>query len=52
MRHFYLDFIFTAIALAIAAWWGYSHGGMGGLIATLFIYYRYFGRHGNLIIIR
>lgn len=37
MRHFYLDFIFTAIALAIAAWWGYSHGGMGGLIATLSI---------------
>ena len=37
MRHFYLDFIFTAIALAVAAWWGYSHGGMGGLIATLSI---------------
>ena len=37
MRHFYLDFIFTAIALMIAAWWGYSHGGMGGLIATLSI---------------
>ena len=37
MRHFYLDFIFTAIALAIAAWWGYSHGGMGGLITTLSI---------------
>ncbi|MGP4714676.1 MULTISPECIES: DUF475 domain-containing protein [unclassified Psychrobacter] len=37
MRHFYLDFIFTAIALAVAAWWGYSHGGIGGLIATLSI---------------
>ena len=37
MRHFYFDFIFTAIALAIAAWWGYSHGGMGGLITTLSI---------------
>ena len=37
MRHFYLDFIFTAIALMIAAWWGYSHGGMGGLITTLSI---------------
>ncbi|MBF2719539.1 DUF475 domain-containing protein [Psychrobacter sp. NG254] len=37
MRHFYLDFIFTAIALAVAAWWGYSHGGMGGLITTLSI---------------
>ncbi|MEZ7502573.1 MULTISPECIES: DUF475 domain-containing protein [Psychrobacter] len=37
MRHFYLDIIFTIIALAIAAWWGYSHGGMGGLITTLSI---------------
>ncbi|KKN11898.1 hypothetical protein LCGC14_1021970, partial [marine sediment metagenome] len=37
MKHFYLDFIFTAIALAVAAWWGYSHGGMGGMIATLSI---------------
>ena len=37
MRHFYLDFIFTAIALMVAAWWGYSHGGMGGLITTLSI---------------
>ncbi|MBO1529887.1 DUF475 domain-containing protein [Psychrobacter sp. F1192] len=37
MRHFYLDFVFTAIALAVAAWWGYSHGGMGGMIATLSI---------------
>jgi hypothetical protein len=35
MRHFYLDFIFTAIALAVAAWWGYSNGGLGGMIATL-----------------
>ncbi len=37
MRHFYFDFIFTAIALMVAAWWGYSHGGMGGLITTLSI---------------
>ncbi|WP_350559196.1 DUF475 domain-containing protein [Psychrobacter sp. CAL346-MNA-CIBAN-0220] len=37
MRHFYLDFIFTAIALMVAAWWGYSHGGMGGMISTLSI---------------
>lgn len=37
MRHFYLDFIFTIIALMVAAWWGYSHGGMGGMIATLSI---------------
>ena len=37
MRHFYLDFIFTIIALAVAAWWGYSHGGVGGMITTLSI---------------
>ncbi|WP_201527567.1 DUF475 domain-containing protein [Psychrobacter frigidicola] len=37
MRHFYLDFIFTVIALMVAAWWGYSHGGMGGMISTLSI---------------
>lgn len=37
MKHFYLDFIFTAIALAVAAWWGFSHDGMGGLITTLSI---------------
>ncbi|TXD98314.1 DUF475 domain-containing protein [Psychrobacter frigidicola] len=37
MRHFYLDFIFTAIALMVAAWWGYSHSGMGGMISTLSI---------------
>ncbi|WP_201535383.1 DUF475 domain-containing protein [Psychrobacter ciconiae] len=37
MRHFYLDFVLTAIALMIAAWWGYSHGGIGGMITTLSI---------------
>ena len=37
MRHFYLDFIFTAIALMVAAWWGYSHSGMGGMISALSI---------------
>ena len=26
MRHFYFDIVFTTIALAIAAWWGFSHG--------------------------
>ncbi len=37
MRHFYLDFILTAIALMVAAWWGYSHSGMGGMISALSI---------------
>jgi len=37
MRHFYFDMIFTTIALIVASWWGYSHGGMGGLISALSI---------------
>ena len=37
MRHFYFDIVFTTIALAIAAWWGFSHGGIGGLISALSI---------------
>ncbi len=37
MRHFYIDFIFTAIALMVAAWWGYSNGGIGGMLSTLSI---------------
>ena len=37
MRHFYFDMIFTTIALAVAAWWGFSHGGLGGLISALSI---------------
>ncbi|WP_230659806.1 DUF475 domain-containing protein [Psychrobacter sp. I-STPA10] len=37
MRHFYFDIVFTIIALAIAAWWGFSHGGMSGLISALSI---------------
>ncbi|WP_131667467.1 DUF475 domain-containing protein [Psychrobacter pygoscelis] len=37
MRHFYFDMIFTTIALLIASWWGYSHGGMSGLISALSI---------------
>ena len=37
MRHFYFDIVFTIIALAVAAWWGFSHGGMTGLISALSI---------------
>ncbi len=37
MKHLYFDFIFTTIALMVASWWGYSHGGMGGLISALSI---------------
>ncbi len=37
MRHFYFDIIFTSIALAIAAWWGFSHGGMAAMTSAIFI---------------
>ena len=37
MRHFYFDIVFTLIALTIAAWWGFTHGGMSGLISALSI---------------
>ena len=37
MRHFYFDIVFTAVALALAAWWGFSHGGMGAVLSAVFI---------------
>jgi len=37
MRHFYFDIVFTTIALAIAAWWGFSHGGVGTMMSALFV---------------
>lgn len=37
MKHFYFDMVFTAIALAIAGWWGFTHGGMGAMLSALFI---------------
>lgn len=37
MRHFYFDIVFTAIALAIAAWWGFSHGGVSTMMSALFV---------------
>ena len=37
MRHFYFDIVFTTIALAIAAWWGFSHGGVSAMLSALFI---------------
>lgn len=37
MKHFYFDIVFTTIALAIAAWWGFSHGGMTAMLSALFI---------------
>ena len=37
MRHFYFDIVFTIIALAVAAWWGFSHGGVGTMMSALFV---------------
>ena len=37
MRHFYFDIVFTTIALAIAAWWGFSHGGVSTMMSALFV---------------
>lgn len=37
MRHFYFDIVFTIIALAVAAWWGFSHGGVSAMLSALFI---------------
>ncbi|TQK10653.1 DUF475 domain-containing protein [Herbaspirillum sp. SJZ107] len=37
MQHFKLSFVVTAILLALAAWWGYDHGGSAGLLQALWI---------------
>jgi hypothetical protein len=37
MQHFRLSFVVTAILLAVAAWWGYGHGGTAGLLQALWI---------------
>jgi hypothetical protein len=37
MQHFKLSFVVTAVLLALAAWWGFSHGGSAGLLRSLWI---------------
>lgn len=37
MRHFYFDMVFTAFALVLAAWWGYSNGGISTMISVVSI---------------
>lgn len=37
MKHFYFDMVFTTLALAIAMWWGFSHGGVSAMFSALFI---------------
>ena len=35
MRHFFFDIIFTIVCLIVAAWWGYSHGGIPTMLTAL-----------------
>ena len=37
MKHFRLSIGVTIVLLAVAAWWGYSRGGIGGLVTALWI---------------
>jgi hypothetical protein len=37
MQHFKLSFVVTVVLLALAGWWGFSHGGTGGLLQALWI---------------
>ena len=37
MRHFRVSFLVTILLMAVAGWWGYSHGGVSGLLQALWI---------------
>ncbi|MFW2178396.1 MULTISPECIES: DUF475 domain-containing protein [unclassified Moraxella] len=37
MKHFYFDIVFTLVALAVASWWGFTHGGLSAMFSALFI---------------
>lgn len=37
MKHFLFDIIFTVICLLLAAWWGFSHGGVTAALSALAI---------------
>ncbi|NHZ89153.1 DUF475 domain-containing protein [Massilia sp. CCM 8733] len=37
MRHFRLSFLVTFILMCVAAWWGYTRGGIPGLLNALWI---------------
>ena len=37
MQHFKLSFVVTAILMALAGYWGYTHGGTAGLLQALWI---------------
>ena len=35
MKHFRISFLVTLICLAVAGWWGYTHGGIAGAMTAL-----------------
>ena len=35
MKHFRISFLVTFICLAVAGWWGYTHGGIAGAMTAL-----------------
>ncbi|KAB8045833.1 DUF475 domain-containing protein [Janthinobacterium rivuli] len=37
MRHFRISFLVTFVLMAVSGWWGYSHGGVPGMIQALWI---------------
>jgi hypothetical protein len=37
MKHFRVSFAVTAILMAVAGWWGYSRGGIPGMLSALWI---------------
>jgi hypothetical protein len=37
MKHFTFSFVFSAVALGLAAWWGYTTGGLSGALGALMI---------------
>lgn len=37
MQHFRLSFLVTIVLLALAGWWGFSHGGASGALEALWI---------------
>ncbi|MRV72435.1 DUF475 domain-containing protein [Duganella sp. FT92W] len=37
MKHFRISFIVTAVLMALAGWWGFDRGGMGGMLTALWI---------------
>jgi hypothetical protein len=37
MQHFRISFVVTIVLMALAGWWGYNHGGVGGLAQALWV---------------